>query len=131
MKSGSRSDPQTEPYKTSYRCVQSAPVRLRGTALGQALRNSLTQPARIIIAQKGSPRHRYNPRWGRRSVHSYFPEILLSQKPRGAVKGQHNITKGKTSDGRKLNKEKRNPRELFYLKHFSGKFCRGKLSVKS
>ena len=37
----SRSDPQTEPYKTSYRCVQSAPVRLRGTALGQALRNSL------------------------------------------------------------------------------------------
>ena len=38
----SRSGPQTEPYKTSYsRCVQSAPVRLRGTALRQALRNSL------------------------------------------------------------------------------------------
>ena len=37
----SRSGPQTEPYKTSYRCVQSASVRLRGTALGKALRNSL------------------------------------------------------------------------------------------
>ena len=59
--------------------------------------------------------------------HKYFYRKNLAE----LLRASNNITKGKTSDERKLNKGIRNPRELFYLKHFSGKFCRGKLSVKS